>query len=85
MKVGLIPGHVVLNGDPAPPEKGHSTPNFSAHVCCGQTAGWIKMPLGMEVFLGTVSVVATQSPISATAEHLLKKKTDHGFNFLMNR
>ena len=24
---------------------------FSAHVCCGQTAGWIKMPLGMEVGL----------------------------------
>ena len=25
---------------------------FSAHVCCGQMAGWIKMPLGMEVGLG---------------------------------
>jgi len=24
-------------------------PKFSAHVCSGQTAGWIKMPLGMEV------------------------------------
>jgi len=24
-------------------------PQFSAHVCCGQTAGWIKMPLGTEV------------------------------------
>ena len=24
-------------------------PHFSAHVYCGQTAGWIKMPLGMEV------------------------------------
>ena len=28
--------------------KGHS-PQFSAHICCGQTAGWIKMPLGTEV------------------------------------
>ena len=35
--------------DPAPPpKKGH----FSAHVYCGQTAGWIKMPLGTEVDLG---------------------------------
>ena len=32
-------------------KKGHS-PQFSAHVRCGQTAEWIKMPLGMEVGLG---------------------------------
>jgi len=24
------------------------SPQFSAHVSCGQTARWIKMPLGME-------------------------------------
>jgi len=46
-EVGLGPGHIVLDGDPAAP-KGHS-PQFSAHVCCGQTAGWIKMPLGTVV------------------------------------
>ena len=28
------------------------SPQFSAHICCGQIAGWIKMPLGMEVGLG---------------------------------
>ena len=28
-----------------------------AHVYCGQTAGWIKMPLGTEVNLGTGNVV----------------------------
>ena len=28
------------------------SPNFSAHVRCGQTAGWTKMLLGMEVGLG---------------------------------
>jgi len=39
-EVGLGPGDVVLDGDPAPP------PQFSAHVCCGQTAGRIKMALG---------------------------------------
>jgi len=40
MEVGLSPGNFVLDGDPAPPSQ------FSAHVYCGQTAGWIKMPLG---------------------------------------
>jgi len=30
------------------PQKGHS-PQFSAHVCCGETTGWIKMPLGAKV------------------------------------
>jgi len=48
MEVGLGPGHIVLDGDPAPPKK---DPQFLARVCCGQTAGWIKMPLGTEVGL----------------------------------
>ena len=45
--LGLSPGHIVLDGDPAPrPLKGHS-PQFSAHISSGQMAVWIKMPLGM--------------------------------------
>ena len=50
MQVGLGPGHIVLDGDQAPPPKGggRSPPQFSAHFYCGQTAGCIKMPLGME-------------------------------------
>ena len=36
--------------------KGHS-PQFSAHICCGQMAGWTKMPLGMEVGLGPCDCV----------------------------
>jgi len=53
-EVGLGPGHTVLDGDPAPPqEKGaQQPPHFEAHVYCGQTAGWIKMPLGMQIGLG---------------------------------
>jgi len=52
-QVGLGPGHNVLGGDPAPsPPKGHSPPQFSAHICCSQMAAWIKMPLGMELGLG---------------------------------
>jgi len=40
------------------PRKKAQPPQFSASVCCGQTAGWIKMPLGTEVNLGQ----ATQLP-----------------------
>jgi len=36
--------------------KGHS-PQFSAHLCCGQTAGWIRMQLGTEVDLGKGHIV----------------------------
>jgi len=83
-KVGLGPGHSVLDGDPvplpakqgrapnfrpisvvakqprrlclrcgpsSPPLKGHG-PQLSGNVRCGQTAGWTKTPLGMEVGLG---------------------------------
>jgi len=34
----------------SPPQKGTHTP-FSAHVYCGQTVKWIKMPLGTEIGL----------------------------------
>ena len=51
------PSHIVLDGDPAPsPPKG-TAPQFSAHVCCGQTAEWIEMPLGTKVGLGPGHVV----------------------------
>ena len=36
----------------------------SAHVCCGQTAGWIKMPLGPEVDLGPGHIVLDRDPAS---------------------
>jgi len=50
--VGLSLGDIALDGNPSPsPLKGHS-PQFSANVRCGQTAGWTKMPLGKEVDLG---------------------------------
>jgi len=40
------------------PKKGAEPhPQFSAHVYCGQTAGWIKMALGMEVGLGPGHIV----------------------------
>ena len=40
------------------PKKGaEPPPQFSAHVYCGQTAGWIKVALGMEVGLGPGHIV----------------------------
>ena len=40
-------------------------PQFSAHVYCGQTAGWMKTPLGTEVDLGPDHIVLpTRGPSS---------------------
>jgi len=59
IEVGLGPGYIVLDGDPAPPppQKGHSPLQFLADVCCGQTSRWINMPLDMKVGLGPGDVV----------------------------
>jgi len=47
---------------PSPsPKRGHS-PHFLAHVYCGQTAAWIKMPLGTEVGLGPYDIVLNGDP-----------------------
>ena len=52
VEVGVGPGNIVLDGDPACLQKGaQQLPHFSAHVSCGQSAGWIRIPLGMEVGL----------------------------------
>jgi len=68
------------------PKKGSEPPKFSDHVYCGQTAGWMKTPLGTEVDLGPghivldgfqLSTIGTQQPpsfrsmsIVATVAHL---------------
>jgi len=62
MKLGTqVGGHIVLDGDPSPSQKGHS-PQCSAYVYCGQTAGGIKMPLGTEVGLGPGDFVLDGDP-----------------------
>jgi len=62
VQVGLGPGHILLDGDPAsPPPKGHS-PQFLAHICCGQMAAWIKMSLSMELGLGQGDFVLDGDP-----------------------
>jgi len=61
-EVGLSPGNIVLNGDPATiPQKGHSSPH-SFQPMSGQTAGCIKMPLGIEVGLGPGHIVLDGDP-----------------------
>ena len=55
--------HCVRWGPSSPPQKGaEPPPQFSAHVYCGQTAGWIKMALGMEVGIGTGHIVLDWDP-----------------------
>jgi len=45
------------------PKKGAAPPpQFSAHVHCDQTAGWIKMALGMVVSLGPRDIVLDGDP-----------------------
>ena len=50
-EVFLGSGDIALDGDPASPPNGQN-PQVSAHVCCGQTAGWMKMQLVTEGGLG---------------------------------
>ena len=62
MQVGFGPGHIVLDGDAAPPPlKGHS-PQFSSNVRCGQTTEWMKTPLGTEVDLSPGHIVLDGVP-----------------------
>ena len=63
-RVGLGPGYIVLGWDPAPLTKKAAEPTsqFSAHFYCGQTAGCIKMPLGMEQGLGPDDFVLDEDP-----------------------
>jgi len=62
-EVGLVPDHIVLDGDPVRNSpKGHS-PQFWAHVCCGQMAGWIKMPHGREAGIGPGDIVLDRDPV----------------------
>jgi len=63
MEVGLGPGCIELDGDPAPlPLKGGTAaPNFQS-MYCDQTAGWIEMALGTEVGLGPGHIALDGDP-----------------------
>ena len=71
VEVGLDPHCIVLDGRPDP-LKGAQHHHFSAHVYCGQMAGWIKMSLGTEVDLGPGHTVLDGDPAPPKgAQHLL--------------
>ena len=70
MEVGLGPRHIVLDGDRAPlPQKRAESPPFWAHFYCDQTAGCIKMPLGMEVGLDPGDFVFDRDPANPRKRH----------------
>ena len=60
----LGPGHIALDWDPTelPSSKRGRSPQFSTHICCGEMAGWIKMPLGKEVGLSLSDIVLDGDP-----------------------
>ena len=62
MEVGLDPGNIVLDGDPAPNPKKDTAPKYSARVYRGQTAGRIRIPLGTEAGLGLGHIVLDWDP-----------------------
>jgi len=63
----------LLDGDPAPlPIKGLEPPQFSAHFYCGQTAGYIKIPLGMEVGPSPGDFVLSGDPAHLTDCHEIR-------------
>jgi len=62
----LLGTDIVLHGDPAPRQKGQS-PQFSAHVYCGQTAVGrririLRIQLGTEVGLSLGDIVLDGDP-----------------------
>ena len=55
--------HCVRWGPSSPPPKEGGAPQFLAHICCDQMAGWIKMPLGTEVGLIPSDIVLDGDPV----------------------
>jgi len=62
MQVGLGPGHIVLDRNPAPlVKKGQNLPIFGPYLLW-PNGGWIKMPHGREVGLGSRDIVLDGDP-----------------------
>jgi len=64
MELDLGQGDLVLDGVPVPPaDRGTAVPpTFRTHVCCAQTAGLIKMPLGTKLGVGPGDIVLDGDP-----------------------
>ena len=74
----LRPKRLCVRWGPSPPlQKGGAPLKFSAHVYCGQTAGWITPAFGMEVGLSPGDFVLDGDPAP-----LLKKGAEPPLQFL---
>jgi len=62
IEVGLSPGDIVLDWDPASPLIKGQSPQFSAHIYCGQMAVCTRIPLGTEVGLSLGDIVLNGDP-----------------------
>ena len=47
---------------------GTQLPQFSVHVCCGETAGWIRIPHGTEALDGDPQTPTNFRPMSVVAK-----------------
>ena len=71
MQVGLSPGHILLDGDPAPlPQRGTASTQFLDHISCSQMAAWFKMPLGIELGLSPGDFMLDGDPAPNFSAHV---------------
>ena len=76
-EVGLGPGDIVLDGDPAPPHKKGHSPHFSAHVYCRQTVAHLSNSWALVfTYVFTFGVSACHSPFRTTDWWRLKTASD---------
>jgi len=77
-EVGLGPGDIMLDKDPATPlpkRGGTAAPHFAVYVYFGQTAGWINMSLGMEIGLGPGHIVLDEDPATPPPKGAQQRST----------
>ena len=68
-EVGLGPGHIVLDGNPAPPRKGHSSPPPIFGPCLLWPNGWMdQLPIRTEVGLGPGDIILEGDPATPAPE-----------------
>ena len=82
------PRRLCVRWGPSPSPKRGRSPQFSAHVYCDQTAGWIKMPLRMEVGLGPNDIVIDGDPAppqKETSAHVYCGQTAVSGYYLLRR
>ena len=61
------------------PQRGRAPPPLLAHVYCGQTARWIKIPLGTEVDLGPGDIVLDGDPALLRKRHIAPLFSAHTY------